>query len=173
VAQSVELLLDERAEAAVRRQWNLLADAGLPSERRATPSEHHRPHVTLFAADTVPVEAEAALPEIVAGLDLEIQVGSLLLFGPRRGRVILVRAITPNRALLEFQERIADACGAPPDGQFGPGRWSPHVTLARRVPVVQIGEVLAALDGTADQPVIARIESCRRWDGDRKAAWLL
>ncbi len=35
MAQSVELLLDERADAAVRRQWNLLAEAGLPSERRS------------------------------------------------------------------------------------------------------------------------------------------
>lgn len=57
MTQSVELLLGDQAEAAVRQQWNLLADAGLASERRAPStvrgSEHHRPHLTVFAADEI------------------------------------------------------------------------------------------------------------------------
>ena len=192
MAQSVELLLDERADAAIRRQWNLLAEAGLPSERRSeggseqgseresqrhsepgSRTEHHRPHLTLFAADAISPTAERVLPDLVAGLDIEIQIGALLLFGPRRGRVILVRQVTPSVDLLRLQAQVAVACRAAVDGQFGPGRWSPHVTLARRVPLDRVGDVLAALDRTADRPVPARVTQCRRWDGTAKAAWLL
>ena len=176
MTQSVELLLDERAEAAVRQQWNLLADAGLPSERRSSQSpgtEHHRPHVTVYAADTVSEIGEAALPELVADVDLELRLGSLLVFGPRRGRAILVRQVTPSIELLRLQSQIAEVYGADPLGQFGPGRWSPHVTLARRVPLGQLGDVVAALDRTADHAVTARVRSCRRWDGERKTAWLI
>src|SRR5690349_20668977 len=72
VAQSVELLLDDHGEEAVRRQWDLLANAGLPSERRSGANEHHRPHLTLFAADEVPSAAEPQLPGLVVGLDLEL-----------------------------------------------------------------------------------------------------
>ena len=176
MAQSVELLLDERADAAVRRQWNLLAEAGLPSERRSGSgpgAENHCPHVTLFAADAIPDAAEAALPELVADLDLEVQLGGLLLFGPRRGRVIFVRAVIASVELLALQSAVAGLCGADPDGQFGSGRWTPHVTLARRVPLGALGAVVAALDRTADRPVATRVTRCRRWDGTAKAAWLL
>lgn len=176
MAQSVELLLDERADTAVRRQWNLLADAGLPSERRSgngPGTENHCPHVTLYAADAVPEDAERALPGLVADMELDLQLGGLLLFGPRHGRVILVRAVTASIELLALQSAVAGLCGADQDGQFGPGRWTPHVTLARRVPVEALGAVVAALDWTADQPVPARVTRCRRWDGTAKTAWLL
>jgi 2'-5' RNA ligase len=176
VAQSVELLLDDRADAAVRREWNLLADAGLPSELRSGTgpgSENHRPHLTLFAADAVPESAERALPDLVADLELEIQLGGVLLFGPRRGKVILVRAVTASVELLALQSAVGGLSGADPDGQFGPGRWTPHVTLARRLGLDQVGEALVALDRTVDRPLRARIVACRRWDGVRKTAWLL
>lgn len=176
MAQSVELLLDERADAAIRQQWELLADPGPASERRSDPrsaQEHHRPHVTLYAADAIPESAEAALPELVAGLDLEVRIGALMLFGPRRGRVILVRQVTASVELLRLQARVAAACRADVRGQFGPGRWSPHVTLARRVQTDRLGEAVAALDRTADRPIAARVTVCRRWDGTSKTAWSL
>jgi 2'-5' RNA ligase len=173
VAQSVELLLDDRAEAALRRQWNLLAQAGLPSEWRPAGGEHHRPHVTLFAADAVPAEAELELPSIVARQELELQLGAVMIFGPRRGRCIVVRQVAASVALLELQARVAAACAADPHGQFGSGRWSPHVTLARRLRVDQVGPALTALDWTADRTISARVVGCRRWDGTRKTAWLL
>jgi 2'-5' RNA ligase len=173
VAQSVELLLDGRGEEAVRRQWTLLADAGLPSEHRPGAGEHHRPHITLFAADAVPAEAEMSLPGLVAGLDLEVQLGSLMIFGPRHGRFILVRQVTASAELLSLQARVAEGCGADPHGQFGPGRWSPHITLARRVPTERAGDVLEALGRSGDRSTLARVTRCRRWDGTRKTARLL
>lgn len=173
MAQSVELVLDDVAEAAVRRQWELLAAAGLPSERRAVADDHHRPHLTLYAADAISEAAESALPELVAELDLEVQLGALLIFGPRHGQVILVRQVTPSVELLRLQAQVAVVCQAAVDGQFGPGRWSPHVTLARRVPIGRVGAALTALQRTADRPLLARITRCRRWDGRSKTAWWL
>jgi 2'-5' RNA ligase len=176
VTQSVELLLDERADAAVRRQWNLLSDAGLPSERRADPRpvvDHHCPHITLYAGDTLAGDAEDRLVELVGGLRLELQLGAVMVFGPRRGRAILVRQVTPSVPLLQLQELVAAVCGAEADGQFGAGRWAPHVTLARRLSTGQVSDALAALDWTADRPVPVEVTACRRWDGSRKTAWLV
>lgn len=175
MAQSVELLLDADAELAIRRQWDSLAAAGLPSEDRsgrpsAPGSQHHRPHLTLYAAPQLPDELDERLAAVVDRLELPVQIGSVLVFGPRRGRSILVRLVVPSAALLRIQSEVAAICGADPGGQFGPGRWSPHVTLARRVATEQVGAVLSVL---GEEPVPARLTECRRWDGDAKVAWLL
>lgn len=169
MAQSVELLLDEQAESAIRHQWDLLADAELAKPPPVTV----RPHVTLFAADHLSQELEPALSRVVAGLDLELQVGAVMTFGPRRGRVILVRQVAPSLALLRLQARVAEICGADSTGQFGAGRWSPHVTLARRVPVDRVGDALIALGTLADRSILTRVTGCRRWDGNHRTAWLL
>jgi 2'-5' RNA ligase len=171
VTQSVELTLDAEADRAVREQWAALAEAGLPTEQRTTWSPSHRPHVTLWAGPTLDAEADERLPELVVGLDLGLRVGSVLLFGPRRGQVVLVRQVVASRELLRLQEDVARVCGASPEGQFGPGRWSPHVTLARRVPVGQVGAVLTALGELTELDAVSR--DCRRWDGDRREAWTL
>jgi 2'-5' RNA ligase len=171
MTQSVELLLDAEAEAVVLGEWARLAEAGLPSEQRVEPSPSHRPHVTLWAGPAVPAEVDAVLPDLVAGLELPLLLGSLLVFGPRRGHVVLVRQVVASAALLTLQASVAGRCGTEPDSHFAPGRWSPHVTVARRVPVAQLGEVLATLSEVPD--VGATIRTCRRWDGDAKVAWTL
>ncbi len=151
MAQSVELLLDARADAAVRAQWDALAEAGLPSERRSAADLHHRPHVTLYAADRIDPAVETELAEAVAGLHLQLVVGSILIFGPRRGRSVLVRSVVPSGDLLGLQTRVAEICSADAEGQFGPGRWSPHVTLARRVPSDRVGAALEVLGEPDDE----------------------
>jgi 2'-5' RNA ligase len=169
VTQSVELLLDAASEAVVLGEWARLAEAGLPTEQRVVPSPTHRPHVTLWAGPAIPSEVDAALPEIVAGLDLPLLLGSLLVFGPRRAQVVLVRQVVASAGLLGLQTRVADGCGTEPDSHFAAGRWSPHVTLARRVGVDQLGAVVAALGEVPDVSATSRV--CRRWDGDVKKAW--
>lgn len=169
MTQSVELLLDEASEAVVLAEWARLAEAGLPTEQRVEPSPTHRPHVTLWAGPAVAPEVDAALPALVAGLDLPLLLGSLLVFGPRRGQVVLVRQVVASAALLGLQAEVAGRCGVEPDSHFAPGRWSPHVTLARRVRVEQLGDVVTALGAVPDLEVAVR--ACRRWDGDTKVAW--
>ena len=171
MAQSVELTFDETADRAVTDQWRRLAEAGLPSAQRPQPSAHHRPHLTLFAGDHISAATEAELPGLVAGLDLEIRIGSVLLFGPRRNTYVLVRQVVPSVELLALQQEVARVCGASRHGQFGPGRWSPHVTLARRVAAAQVGPALVELG--AVEEVSASVRDCRRWDGDARVAWWL
>lgn len=169
MTQSVELLLDDLTETAVRAEWDRLADAGLPSERRLVPSPSHRPHVTLWAGPAVAPEVEASLPGLVADLPLPVQLGGLLVFGPRRGQLVLVRQVVASPALLAVQGRVAQACGVEEDSHFARGRWSPHVTLARRVPVDALGALVTALGEVPD--LDAGAQRCRRWDGDAKVAW--
>jgi 2'-5' RNA ligase len=167
VVQSVELTLDPSAEAAVVAQWDRLAAAGLTK-----PHGHHVPHITLYAADAIPVGAEPLLREIVRELDLTVRIGALMIFGPRNGRCILVRHVPASTELLELQQRVATACKADSAGQFGPGRWSPHVTLARGVAADQLGTAARTL-GRSAKDVVSRIRQCRRWDGNRRTAWWL
>ena len=171
MAQSVELTLDTSAEAALVAQWDRLAAAGLAKPMRAEPHGHHLPHITLFAADSIPEAAESVLPEIVAGVDLKVHIGALMIFGPRKGECILVRHVAASVELLELQRRVARACKADPAGQFGPGLWSPHVTLARRVSSDHVGKAVTVLGSRGE--VDATIQRCRRWDGRRRIAWWL
>lgn len=171
MTQSVELTLDAGADRAVRELWARLAEAGLPTEQRPAPSPSHRPHLTLFAADRLDPEADAALPALLAGLDLPLRLGGLLAFGPRRGSVVLARQVVVDRPLLDLQTAVASLCGADPDGHFGPGRWTPHVTLARRVPVGQLSAVVQALGDLPELTAVSR--RCRRWDSELRATWEL
>ncbi|HSU36430.1 MAG TPA: 2'-5' RNA ligase family protein [Propionibacteriaceae bacterium] len=172
MTQSVELMPDAATDTEIRAQWDRLGDAGLPTARRTEPSPHHAPHLTLWAGDTVSAETDAALPGLFRGLDLEVVIGSLMLFGPRRGAYVLVRQVPVSAALIDLQQQVAEICQAHPRGQFGDGRWSPHITLARRLAADQVGPALAALDGSPVE-LTATVRRARRWDGDRKRAWWL
>ena len=172
MTQSVELLLDDATEAAIRSQWDRLGDAGLPTARRAEPSPHSAPHVTLWAGNRLEAEVDALLPSLFGRLDLRLLIGSVMLFGPQRAGYILVRQVVVSAALAEIQREVVRACGGGFSGQFMDGRWSPHVTLARRVGVEQVGPVLRALSG-APAELTATVRWARRWDGDRRIAWPL
>ena len=172
MTQSVELLLDDATNAEIRAQWDRLGDAGLPTSRRTVPSPSHAPHVTLWAGDLVDPLDDERLPGLVADLDLELVVGGLLLFGPRRGGYVLVRQVVASAALLDLQQRVVRTLRTPAYRGFEDGRWSPHVTLARRVGRDQVGASLAALAGSPPE-LVGRVRSARRWDSDRRMAWRL
>ncbi|HEU5487155.1 MAG TPA: 2'-5' RNA ligase family protein [Microlunatus sp.] len=169
MAQSVELLLGAEAEGRIRYDWQALHGASLPSEYRPA-SASHRPHITLFAGPKVP-EPESELAELVRGVDgMTVRIGSVLLFGPRRGSYVMVRQVLPSVELLELQQRVASWCGALRGGQFGPGRWAAHVTLARRMTADHLPRALEVLTpGTIETSVTG----CRRWDGTARRDWLL
>lgn len=171
MAQSVELVLEAPIEAAIRSEWDRLADAGLPSLQRSSAGPEHRPHITLFAADAIPAEIDAALPDLFARLDLTVRIGPLMVFGRRPGQLILVRAVAGSAGLMELQARTAELCRADPVGQFGAGLWFPHVTYARRMYSEQIGHAVRVIG--ADPNYLARVRHCRRWDGSRRTVrWL-
>ena len=171
VTQSVELLLDDDLDAAVRREWEALLAAGLPSQGRHT-GETNRPHITLTVASSVLPYLEIALKaELTGQLPVPVRLGGVLVFGGRDGRHVLARSVVPNDELLELQ----GSCAALWDGQPGvspqlqPGAWSPHVTLARKVPAEAIGTAIGVL---GEIPELAgNAVAVRRWDSEGRTAW--
>ena len=166
---SVEALLDAATDAAVRREWTTLAEAGLPSQA-AHRGPTNAPHVTLSVATGVPDVVESRLArEVEALLPLTVRLGPLLVMGSRR--FVLARLVVPTEELLRLHAAVAEAMSAAPDGPevVRAGRWTPHVTLARGLERPQVGDALAVL-GRAG-PLDGRVETVRRWDPTARRAW--
>jgi hypothetical protein len=153
---AIELLPDEAGREVVRRDWQALHDAGLPSQldhRGATNS----PHLTVVAAPALGPDDEQATRELLGPLlPAEVRVAGIGLLGG--ARVTLVRLVdVPDplfRAVLELRGRV--------EGVQHPG-WLPHVTLARRI---SRDDVPAALDALGRDDVVLTVTTLRRWDPD-------
>lgn len=168
--QSVELLLDEVTDTHVREQWQVLAGAGLPSQARHQGSTN-APHVTLAVREAIDPGSEPALRRVASRMPLPVRLGATAVFG--RHRYVLVRLLVVDAPLLELHAALAAALG--PDGRGDPltepGRWTPHVTLARGLSAVGIGQALEVLGGA--RPVDGQAVDCRRWDSEARTAWSL
>jgi 2'-5' RNA ligase len=167
----VELLLDEDLDAAVRREWDALLAAGLPSQGRH-PSETNAPHVTLTVASSVLPYLETALKaELTGQLPVPVRLGGVLVFAGRDGRHVLARSVVPNIELLELQDRCAALFVGLPgvSPQLLPGTWTPHVTLAHKVPTAALGTAVGVLGELPE--LIGNAVSVRRWDSDKKTTW--
>ncbi|MEO7446830.1 MAG: 2'-5' RNA ligase family protein [Humibacillus sp.] len=169
--QSVEAMLDAATDAAVRIEWDLLNGAGLPSQadhKGATNS----PHLTLCAAPGVPAPLEARLEAVVAPLvPVPVRLGPLVVLGGRR--LVLARLVVPTSGLLRLHEAVAEVMrGAPdvPDITL-PGRWSPHVTLARGLAAADVSSAIEALGRTRD--LEGTVTQVRRWDPEARRVWVL
>lgn len=156
--RSIELVLDPDSDAAVRAAWDALTAADLPSLGRSGTND---PHVTLAAGPTLPVPTGFAVP--VPG---SIVLGGVLLFDAGPGRHVLARAVVVDRPLATFHEGVH--AGAPDALDTSlPGRWSPHVTFARRLRDEDLPRALAAL-AAAPLPTSLTVAGVRHWDGETK-----
>lgn len=169
MVQSVELVLDEAGDSAVRADWQALERAGL-----RTPASHRspvtRPHITLAVADRIPDEVEMAVADLDPAFPLPLVLGGVLIFGSRR--MVLARAVAPSRDLLELQRSAAEAMapiGAAQD-TMRPDRWTPHVTLARAVDAVGLARAGREL---RDRRVTTAAIGLRRWDGAGRREWII
>lgn len=158
--RSIELTLDDAADAAVRAEWAALAENELPSLALHTAASN-APHVTLvageaLAADDVPADAFDALP-------LPLRFGAVSVFPAARGRFVLVRTLVVTAELLALHALVA-AVATDPVPTSLPGAWTPHVTLARRLTAEQVALALPLLAAPADGALTA----ARFWDGDTK-----
>ena len=89
---------------------------------------------------------------------------------------MLVHALVPTLALLELQRDVARICAAEDDSYFAAGRWTPHVTVARRMTPEQLSTALSELSGPAAGSAVGQpmtLSRCRRWDGTARRDWLL
>ncbi|MGG7103982.1 2'-5' RNA ligase family protein [Rhodococcus sp. 24CO] len=169
MVQSVELLLGESSESAIRGQWSALADAGLPSQGKMV-RESNRPHITLFVARSIPPEVDEVLTRRFSLPPFEIRLGGYIVFGGRQ--FVLARSVIPSRALLRLHRDVFDAAagssGIP--GHIEPGTWTPHVTLARRIEPDQLGGAISLL---SKDVIAGDCGPIRRWDGDARVEWSL
>ena len=187
VVQSVELVLDEALDARVRAQWRVLAQAGLPNLGRHT-GPSNRPHVTLVVATGVGPEHEERLAVALgsagaagAPVPLQLLLGGYVVFGTHRH--VLARLVVPSARLLDLQQRAWAAWEGVLERPetVTPGRWTPHVTLAKHLTDTQVAQALTALRAgpgpDADRPGRTRqadeghAVAVRRWDGERRVDW--
>lgn len=153
---SLELVPDADGCEVVRRDWQALRDAALPSQldHRGTTNT---PHVTLVAAPVVrPADEDLAAELLAPLLPLDVRAAGLALLGG--SRVTLVRVIDVPADLVRA---VLDLRAGVPAVQH-PG-WLPHVTLARRMPRAVVP---AALEALGHDDVTLRLTAIRRWDPD-------
>jgi 2'-5' RNA ligase len=157
---SIELLLDEATEHAVRAEWQRLAEAGLSSMAAHTASSN-RPHLTLLVREALPDLSSDAILERGA---FAVALGAPLLFGAGDRRV-LARSVIPSQELLELHARVHALAGPGDDAPHTAiGAWTPHVTLARRMKLTDAATALPLIGGELH----GRARGLRRWDSARQ-----
>jgi 2'-5' RNA ligase len=171
MVQSIELLPDAATEAHIRGEWQQLTAAGLPSQGQHSGASN-RPHITLGVAGQLTAEQEIDVASAVRGrVPCPLRLRGLLVFGS--GPFVLTRAVVPTVELLDVQQQVARNLPSRPGSfdQQGPGAWSAHLTLARRLDARQLAAAVSALHPIDE--LVGQAVAVRRWDGDRKVDWLL
>ena len=172
MAHSIELLLDDDSDAAIRTVWHRLEDCGLPSQLRVT-SATNRPHVTLLAAERIAPDVDEELTQLRSRLPLPVVVGAPLIFGG--GKLTLARLVVASADLLALHCDVVERClphlPREPYAHSAPGHWTPHVTLGRRFTPAQVAQALVVDGLSAD--IDAQVVGLRRWDGDQRVEKVL
>ncbi|MBW0016301.1 MAG: 2'-5' RNA ligase family protein [Mycobacterium sp.] len=164
MVHSIELVFDPEIEAAIRRIWEDLAGAGIPSQAPAS-----RPHVTLAVAERIDPAVDEPLRSVAQRLPLPCTIGAAVIFG--RANVVLARLVIPTGELLALHAEVHRLVGGQltpgPMPNSLPGHWIAHVTLARRVGGAQLGRALRI----ANRPpqLVGCFAGLRRWEGDKRA----
>jgi 2'-5' RNA ligase len=160
MVHSVELLFDPDTEATLRRIWDEVSAADLPSRIPAG-----RPHVTVAVAERISPDVDELLRPIAQRLPVRCDIGAPMLFG--RSNAVLARLVVPTAELLTLHADVYQVCGPyllpGPLPHSLPGQWTAHVTLARRVEGAVLGRVLEVAGQPAEIP--GRLAALRRWDG--------
>jgi len=171
---SIELLLDEESDAAIRRQWDRLKDAGLPSLASHTGASN-APHITLMAAASI---GTTGLEPVLASLPLPVRLGGWIVFGQPPRSLVLGRAVIATSELLVLHRVVAALARDTEEtaATTEPVQWTPHVTLASRLTPRELGDSIELLGarGIPDETreVMTAI-AARHWDGTQKVVTML
>lgn len=155
---ALELLPDEAGDEAVRRDWQALRDAGLPSQLDH-PGRSNAPHLTVVSAPALPDEAiDVARARLGSLLPVRARASGLLLLGGDRLTVARAFDIDDDvvRRVLAVRVQVP--------GRAHPG-WLPHVTLARRL---SRADAQRAVDVLGSQDVVLQLTTLRQWDPDEQ-----
>lgn len=167
MALAVCLLFDHRTELAIRRLWERLEDAEVPTLLTHTHG-HHVPHLSYavlrsFDLDKV-AEALALLPDEGP---MPLHFDAIGMF--RRSRTWLVPSVTSE--IARRQECVVEALestGADLHQNYRPGVWVAHCTLAPRTTLERLPTVASAvfdvlpLVATADRAALIDTSTGRR-----------
>lgn len=153
---SIELLLDDAAEARIRDDWRLLEQAGM-SSLGAHRAPSNRPHVSLLVRhDLPPIRFAVAVGMLPVGVELDEPV-----VFEHGDRGVLAWLVRPTAQLLELHRAVHAAVPPGEDAPHtAPGEWTPHVTLARRLRLDALDDALSLLG----PPLAGAGVSLRRWD---------
>ena len=157
---ALELSFDAESTHAVVAQWEALKAAGIPSQADHR-SMTNAPHLTIAAAEgidarVVPVAADLVRPL----LPTVVHLRGLLLLGDGP-RVTIAHLAEPDAATARA---AAEVRGLVPNLRHPV--WTPHVTLARRVPRRLLPAALAVLHATP-APRRLTCDRLRWWDPDQ------
>lgn len=105
-----------------------------------------------------------AVRDAASRLPMPLTLGGPQLF--RHGaRAVLARSVAPSLGLLEFHAELhrlaGSAEGAVDLPHTTPGKWTPHVTLAKRLKLADLEQAVATLDF---EPRHALATGLRLWD---------
>jgi hypothetical protein len=157
MAHAIEMYVDDRADAAVRRLWQRLADAGLPSLATRT-HRRHRPHVSLVVAESLDGADLAPLRSVLMSRRPTLSLYTLSTFPGSSGVLILGVQVTAE--LLAFHADVHAALAGQPIrhwAYYQPGSWIPHCALAEGLDGPEAGKAFGLL---ADyQPITAEVTS--------------
>jgi 2'-5' RNA ligase len=163
--RSIELTFDAATDTRIRSDWARLAEAGVPSLAAHT-APSNRPHITLAAGAGLQLSGDGQA--LLQMLPVPVEFSGVLVFPGGPGKYVLSRSIVLTRRLLELHRRVHEvAPGAVPLTR--PDAWTPHVTLARRVPHHLLGRAIELLDLRLD----GECAHARLWDSGTKTVTAL
>jgi hypothetical protein len=154
---ALELVPDDAGQSAVRRLWDDLLDAGLPSQALHTKASN-APHVTVVEAAELPDAAiDVARARLRPLLPSQVEARGVLVLGGER--VTLALPVQLDDDLL--RRALAVRVQVPERAHHG---WLPHLTLARRFERADLPRALEVL-GAPD--LTLTLVEVRRWDPDK------
>lgn len=155
---ALELVPDAAGEDVVRRDWQALREAGLPSMLDHAGGTN-TPHLTVLALPAIDEALERrAVALLGAVLPVTVRPSGVAVLGGEQ--VTLARLLDVPPALTHAVLALRDRAPA----ERHPG-WLPHLTLGRRIPR---GEVPKALDAVGYADAEVRLVGLRRWDPERQ-----
>jgi 2'-5' RNA ligase len=162
MAYALEWQFDAATDAAVRRIWAALEDAGIPTPARET----GRPHLSLarFEASDPTRLADAVSRLARAASAFAVEFSALGVFAPE-GWVFLspiasTKILESHACVHEWLGRlVAEAGGvtAIHRDSYAPGHWVPHCTLTTRLESALVAQAVQ-LCLKAELPRTARVE---------------
>lgn len=153
--RSIELILDDDLDASVRREWMLLAEAGLSSQGAST-SPTNIPHITLLVGPRLEPRTRT---DVAALLPVAVELDEPDVF-PHGDRGVLMRPVLGGADFIVLRENLISSLARGEREGLIAEDWRPHVTLGRRLRMDQLAQARALVGGALRGSVVG----LRLWD---------